>query len=365
MTLRFLLALFVLVCAAVGPVTAQSADRTGAELYGAGCASCHGPDGKGAPKSSTGFDIELPDFTDCKFSTPEPDPDWAATIHLGGRARAFDRRMPAFTDALTPDEITRVIGYLRGFCTERSWPRGDLNLPRPLVTEKAFPENEAVLTTTVSTNAPGSVVNRFTYEHRVGRRGQYEVLVPFTVQQQPTRIWTRGLGDIAVAYKHVLFDSLKSGSILSGGSEMTFPTGKENEGLGTRLTVFEPFGTFSQMMPRDGFFHIHSGFEVPLNIESASSEFFFRAAVGKTFSQRNWGRAWSPMVEVLTTRELAPDEETRWELVPELQVSLSRRQHILVNVGVRLPVNQRNRRPPVVMMYVLWDWFDGGLTQGW
>jgi len=29
------------------------------------------------------------------------------------------------------------IGKYDGFCAERRWPRGDLNLPRPLVTEKA------------------------------------------------------------------------------------------------------------------------------------------------------------------------------------------------------------------------------------
>ncbi len=58
--------------------------------------------------------------------------------------------MPAFGDALAGAEIELVIGHLRTFCTDDAWPRGELNLPRPLVTEKAFPENEAVASTSIS-----------------------------------------------------------------------------------------------------------------------------------------------------------------------------------------------------------------------
>src|SRR5688572_27527717 len=65
----------------------------------------------------------------------------------GGPVRGFDRLMPSFRDALTSEEIDNVIGYLRGFCRDPRWPLGDLNLPRPLVTDKAYPENEAVATT--------------------------------------------------------------------------------------------------------------------------------------------------------------------------------------------------------------------------
>ena len=52
--------------------------------------------------------------------------------------------MPSFKDLLTPDQIGKVIEHLRSLCTEEAWPRGNLNLPRPLITEKAFPENETV-----------------------------------------------------------------------------------------------------------------------------------------------------------------------------------------------------------------------------
>jgi len=37
----------------------------------------------------------------------------------------------------------------------------------------------------------------------------------------------------------------------------------------------------------------------------------------------------------------------------------------MVNVGVRVPLNDRAGRDTRVMVYLLWDWFDGGLFDGW
>ena len=54
---------------------ASSPPRTPAQVYRAACATCHGPDGKGAPQSLVGFALPLPDFTDCSFATREPDSD--------------------------------------------------------------------------------------------------------------------------------------------------------------------------------------------------------------------------------------------------------------------------------------------------
>lgn len=371
LTAPALLSVISIACVGWGSVSqAQTAtvqgqrERTGAELYRSACVSCHGPDGKGAPRGTVGFDTPLPDFSDCSFTTPEPNRDWESTIHLGGPARAFSRRMPAFGDALSDLEIEKIIEYVRGFCTDRRWPRGDLNAPRPLITEKAFPENEAFVVTTVTPSDPARIETRFVYEQRIGARSQFEVVVPFNLQRSAGG-WNRGLGDVAVAFKQVVFDSLRSGAIVSAGSELTFPTGKETEFLGRRLTIFEPFGTISQRLPHGGFLHVNVGFEFPLNIGTAGDEFYWRAAVGKTFARGRWGRAWSPMVEVLGFRELAFGEPAFWDLVPEMQVTISRRQHIKINGGVRVPVNARLGRGNTATVYVLWDWFEGGLFSGW
>lgn len=361
-------ALVVSIFVAVARLDAQPVDRSalnGQQLYQAACAACHGTDGRGQPVAIRGFEIDLPDFTDCGLTTPEANLDWLSVVHQGGPARAFNRIMPAFGDELTEGQILRVIDYVRTFCTERGWPPGDLNLPRPFVTEKAFPENEAVLTTSVERGADASIGNQFLYEHRVGRRGQYELFVPFDLHRSAANTWQMGVGDVGAAYKHVLYDSLARGTILSAGGEFSLPTGSSSKGFGKGVAMFEMFGTVSQVLPRDGFLHAHTGLEVPADDERAAREAFWRIAIGKSFMANRWGRAWSPMVEVLAARELEDGHRAEWDVLPQLQVSLSTRQHVLVNIGVRTPISQRSDRGTSVLMYLLWDWFDGGFFSGW
>jgi len=326
---------------------AQSVDRSGFDgqrLYEAACAACHGSDGRGQPSAVRGFELEPPDFTDCSLTTPEADLDWFSVVHQGGPARAFDPMMPAFGEELSDAEIAKVIEHVRGFCRERGWPHGDLNMPRAMVTEKAFPENEAVLTTTFARGGGRAITSEFLYEHRVGRRGQYEV-------------FAQDVDEIGGAYKHVLFDSHRTGSIFSGGGEIKFnDTG----------AVFEAFGAFSQALPLvpDGFLHAHAGVEAPTE-SGAPNEVFWRAAVGRSFMTNRWGRAWSPMVELLAAREIETSATVEWDALPQMQVSLSTRQHVLLNVGVRVPLTERAVRRTTLMAYLLWDWFDGGFLSGW
>jgi mono/diheme cytochrome c family protein len=366
------LALVSLAAAAVSAFATAAAaqptgagDRSGAELYRAACAACHGSDGRGAPASAVGFDTPLPDFTDCSFASREPAADWFAIAHDGGPVRAFDRRMPAFGEALTAPEIERTIAHVQSLCDDAAWPRGELNLPRPLVTEKAYPEDEAVLTATVDTAAAGAVTQQFLYERRLGARTQYEVAVPFAVRQSASGTWERGLGDIAVAVKHVLAHSLARGAILSATGEVVLPTGKETQGLGKGVTVFEPFLAFGQLLPSAMFIHAQVGAELSTDRSRAEHEAFWRAVVGRTSEQGRFGRAWSPMIELLGWRELEDDQRAQWDVVPQMQITLSRRQHIMVNGGVRLPLTSRDDRRPQVITYFLWDWYDGGLTDGW
>ena len=80
-------------------------------------------------------------------------------------------------------------------------------------------------------------------------------------------------------------------------------------------------------------------------------------------SDRGFGRSWSPQVEVLWARPFGDRPE--WDLVPQLQVSLSKIQHVVVAAGVRVPLNARGDRGPSVVTYLLWDWFDGPFTSFW
>jgi hypothetical protein len=342
-----------------GPLPAQP---TGAEVYQAACASCHGPDGTGSPKSVVGFAVPLPDFSNCAFATAEPDQDWQAVIHEGGPIRGLDRHMPAFGDALSQQEIALAVNHVRTFCKDAAWPRGDLNLPRAFFTEKAYPENESVWVGTFTGGGERSVENELIYEHRIGARNQIELNVPVSFQQGAGGGWSRGLGDVALAFKRTVYASMRTGRVAAAGMEVVVPTGKEP--LGSGVTVFEPFAMWGQILPRGSFLQMHGGVELPSDRTKGVREPFLRTAVGTTFAQqRGFGRAWSPQVEVLWARPEGGAAE--WDVVPQVQLTLSKLQHVMVSAGARVPLTERQERPAQLLVYLLWDWFDGGFFEFW
>ena len=123
----------------------------GERIYQSVCAACHGADGRGEPGRRL-YAIEMPDFTECSFATREPDADFFAVVHEGGPVRAFSPVMPAHGASLGEAGIRAALAHVRTFCTDPRWPRGELNLPRPLFTEKAYPEDEAVVTVDANAN---------------------------------------------------------------------------------------------------------------------------------------------------------------------------------------------------------------------
>jgi mono/diheme cytochrome c family protein len=350
--------------------TVRQDRQSGPELYHTACASCHGVDGRGTAPFSTGFEIPLPDFKNCEFASREADEDWLATIHRGGNARGFDRRMPAFERALRPDQIQALVEYLRGLCVERNWPRGELNLPRALLTEKAYPEDEAILTSEVALRGSLAVDNLFIYEKRLGRLDQFEIAIPFAVHRQEGDIDAAsrtlvGVGDIALGWKRVLVHSLSTGSIFSVMGELMLPTGSERDGFGAGTSGFEPSLLYGQLIAPFGFIQLQAGAELPFYTAHATNELYARGVIGRSYSQPCYGRMWSPMFEFMARRELESEAKTDWDYVPQLQVTLSRRRHVRACGGVRVPLTRLSKRPMTAMLYLLWDWYDGGLFEGW
>lgn len=126
------------------------------------------------------------------------------------RHEGTDKGLGAMIDALTLEQIEGAVHHLRTFCTDKDWPRGEFNLPRARVTMKAFPEDEAVFTSTVNTENPGSVVNEVIYEQRFGAQNQFEIAVPFGWKERPNadggENWRSGRGD-------VVFESASPGRV--------------------------------------------------------------------------------------------------------------------------------------------------------
>jgi len=338
----------------------------GASLFAANCATCHGPDGRGRSSAEVGFDIPLPDFTDCDFATREPAADWGAIVHEGGPIRAFNRMMPSFGEALSQEEIEAVVSHLQSFCTEPDWPRGELNLPRALFTEKAYPEDEAVVTGNIKTAGDDAYSFTFLWEQRFGTRNQMELSIPVQrVDLGGTDGWITGAGDLAVGVKHVLKHSRENGSILSIGGEYLFAIGDEQRGLGAGSDIFESYLAYGKLLGDSSFVQLQATAEYPIETEFAD-EYGIRAAFGRTLTFGSpYGRLWTPMLEVTGKREDESGADTEWDIVPQIQISLSQRQHVMVGTGLRVPVTQKADRDTEFVFYLLWDWFDGGVREGW
>ena len=359
-----------------GSVGAELANATGQAIYAASCANCHGLDGQGLPPSLVAFEEELPDFTDCDFAAREPDADWIAVAHEGGPVRGFSEMMPAFRGALTEEQLGRVMEYIRTLCTDPGWPRGELNLPRALLTEKAYPEDEWVVEAGVDLEGGGAVVGAYVYEQRFGPRSQVEVVVPYGWrrggggeeggEERAAEGGSHGIGDLVLAVKHALFHDLGAGTIVSVMGEVVLPTGDQGAEPGAPGTGLEAFMSAGQLLPGDAFLQAQAGAAVPL-YNDAAAEGSGRILLGRTWTVGKWGRAWSPMLEVQAKRDFEAGAGTRVDLVPQIQVSLDTRQHVLANVGVLVPVGRKSgeRPPPRLLTYVLLDWFDGGFLEGW
>jgi len=366
--MRYALQLALMISIAAPAVAGQPARTltSGDAIYQAGCAGCHGPNGEGAPQTFTAFDrpATFPDFTDCAGTTPELDVDWKATITQGGHGRGFSPIMPSFADELTSTQIDAVITHLRSLCRESSWPRGELNLPRPLRTEKAFPESETVFTMSLAGDRRTDLDSEFTYEQRLSVRDQLEVAVPFASVHDATGTRVGGVGDVALGWKRVLVSSRNS--ILSGQGEIVFPTGNTSKGLGSGVTTFGAFASYGQILPAASFLQFQIGTDQPTSTDEAPRTIFWRLAAGRSFREEGGlGRLWSPMFEVLSDREFVQGGTANIDVLPQFQVTLNRRQHLRINLGLQIPATNTAGRSKQVVFYFLWDWFDGGLLDGW
>jgi cytochrome c553 len=353
--------------AAAAEKQSQAAPDGGA-LFAANCAACHGDTGAGDRKpSDIGFDFKMPNFTDCSFANREADVDWLSSIHRGGRARAFPRLMPAFDQALSDDEMQAIVKFLRDKCEKSAWPRGEFNLPLAMFTEKAFPEDEVLNISKFNTGGPHAFTSTTIFEKRFGPTTQLEVNLPFeSIAEGPGMRGHSGIGDMGVAVKQNLLADVDSGTIFSALGEVVLPTGSYASGLGQGTFSFETHALFAQLLG-DWFLQGDVFGAWPAG-KGLDNELHGNFAFGRTFAEDDgWGRSWSPQIELLTTQPLAPGEKLQWDIVPQLQVSLSRRQHILASFGERIPLNDRGfpGRKPQFVFYLIWDWYDAGLLDGW
>ena len=304
------------------------------------------------------------DFTDCTVATPEPDADWALAIGAGGPAVGLSAEMPAFGDSLSAEQIDAFVAHLRGMCRETGWPIGNVNFPRPIFTEKAFPENEVIVLPMIAHRASDvSIADNerlaadrsitdfdllAIFERRFGKRAMWEVAVPIASHDTLGFARRQGIGDVEAGVKYVLDAGDSPPHIVSAGFEVAFPTGSQVRGLGRGTAMFEPFiaaGTVWGSLYVQG----QGKVELPADADKADRALVYNLYVGgDTSSTPN---TWTLGVEL-------NGENEEVALTPQVRKGLTRTGALAAALGVQIPMNHRSDRSTKAVGYLLWEYLE-------
>jgi hypothetical protein len=278
----------------------------------------------------------------------------------GGVGLGLSPQMPAFADALTDQQIHLVIEYIRRFCTDPRWPRGELNFRRPLVTSKAFPEDELVLIPRVTKGRNGvrDWVTEVSFERRVGPRGQVEIALPFAAHDVTGGATTGGVGDMTLASKYVLYADLPSLTIASVSLDLVLPSGDRDRHLGDGTVSFEP----SLLAGKEISNFVMQGQirgVAPLDENRADRGVRYRFAFSYPLSPLK--RAWVPGLELEVVQNVTARQHHLF-LTPEIYKGLTKRGHVAVAMGAQFPVaGDADPFDYRVLAFLLWEYADGGL----
>jgi hypothetical protein len=258
---------------------------------------------------------------------------------------------------LTEQQINLVVAYLRTFCTE-DWPTGDLNFPRPLVTEKAYPENEVVLSWNFSRSPNKERDTQFiwSFEKRIGARGQIELNIPFNIRDPKDGATVGGIGDVEAAAKYVLYDNPETLFILSGGLEVGLPTGSFRRELGEGTTTLSPFLATGKAW---GDFVSQGSlkFEYPFVTRRAPKAVFYDLALSYPIFDQGRGTEAHAMMEFNAKSEWGNQSPKHFQLylTPGFRKGLTPAGNWAIAFGVQVPVTREREANYRVLGYLLYE----------
>jgi mono/diheme cytochrome c family protein len=333
------------------------------EMWGAWCARCHALDGSGKVNEPT-VSVTPMDFTNCSLTTPEPDIDWERAIAKGGPGVGLSSQMPAFEDSLSPEQIRGFVAHVRTFCAESRWPSGNLNFPRPILTEKAFPENEFLMLPVISHRKENGGLPAETevewlsvFERRIGRRAMYEVGLPILGRRTGalsipsaalvnTQSSEFGLGDLELSFKYTLLASDTMPAILAAGLEAALPLANESKGFGHGTVMWEPFLTAGTTLG-SWYLQAQTKVELPTDREKADRAFVYNLYLGRDTSLAP--NTWTLGVEL-------NGENHELAVTPQVRKGLTRTGALAAAVGVMIPVTEREEQTTRLVGYLLWEY---------
>jgi mono/diheme cytochrome c family protein len=314
----------------------QAAD-TGQVLFGKWCGSCHGADGRGVSKTMTKLEVPAADLASCANSTSETEAYWVGIVANGGSAFGLSIDMPAFGENATTEQIRAIVRYARSLCTDRRWPPGELNFPRAFLAEKAFPENELVLT-------EDDREQELIYERRFGPRVQIEAVARSLLDGGNV------FGGVTGAFKYNVYHNLEHRLIASLGTEVTPPIGRQDLWEGETYLAFgaQP-GSVALQGEAIATWQESTGF----------AAFTLNLGLGHRVGR------FVPQLEGAWTVPRGGTGETL-ALVPQLWFRLSRLGHVAGSLGVEVPAaGPQPRGNSKLVAFLLWDFGDAPLNRGW
>jgi len=325
--------LLAVTVAVQGPTSLDS----GAALFASWCKACHGADGRGTPAATTRLEVPPADLRECKGSTAETEDRWVKIVAQGGAAFGLSLDMPAFGDAGSPAQIRAVVRYARSLCGELGWPPGELNFPRAFLVEKAYPEDEVV----ISDRGRGQ---DYIYEHRLGKRLQLEASAGTAFDGEP-----QVFEGVTGALKYNVWHSLERHALVSLGLEATPPLGRQD------VWEVEPFLAFGARP--GGAFVVQGEVQGSWEETEGFGGMSYRLGVGHEVGR------FVPMLEA--GWRVPADRERTLSLYPQVWMQLSRLGHVAGSLGAELPATGPEPRHPRLIAFVLWDFGDAPLFRGW
>lgn len=341
--------------AACGAAAAQEWLDDPAQLYARACAPCHGADGSGiGPEhpNYSNFEVLPADLSDPLFSSLEPRADWHQVVKHGGGRMGLSNQMPAFGEALTDEQIARIVDFLKSLADAGGYPPGDLNFTRPIDTIKAFPEDEVIVESRYESvpGGPDGVQNVFEIAQRFGRRSHGEIKLVHVDEGGDSK-----LEAVELEYKGAITWSLENEFLLTGGLEAELPT------EGDESIQVNPFLSFAKGLSDT--LTLQGNLLTHLPVDDTSLGDVKLSAVVH-WLPTPFPRGVFPGLEWTVTQPFSSGRELEASVLPQLYFGLSRRGHVALSVAVELPLTGLDYDYRI-RSFLLWDMADGPLWEGW
>ncbi len=212
----------------------------GETLFDKNCVVCHGTNAKGNGPLAVTLPTQPANLTDCRLTGEDPVEVLEGIIRHGGSYTGLSTVMPAWGKKLSDRDISDIAAFVKTLCTDKEWITGDLNFPRPLITGKAFPEQELIVGGKFSQGDQNQSSQSIDLEYRIDGLTNIEVSTGAVRMDPRNESAYSGLSDSSISVRRVLVFDYAQNYLVAASLKLQFPTGDEDRGLGSGEHIWQP-----------------------------------------------------------------------------------------------------------------------------